>query len=116
MVGEIARHRQLATVEGRVAEAVHAVFGDELQRHEISARAADDDLSVDDFHDPRSDSGLGSWDLTDLLVSSPDSRVPNPVSRVPYPASTCATRCRGSIAIAAAPSTEATTSVVNPIS
>ena len=50
VLGEVARHRELAAVEGRVAEAVDAVFGDQLQRDEIAGRAADDDPAVDDAH------------------------------------------------------------------
>jgi len=57
MVGQIARDGELATVERRVAQPVHAVFGDDLQRHEIPARAADDDFRVDDSH--------GWWEMAD---------------------------------------------------
>ena len=38
VVGEVARHRELAAVERRIAEAVDAVFGLELERDEVPAR------------------------------------------------------------------------------
>ena len=39
---------ELPAVEGRVAEAVDAVFGRDLQGDEVAAGAGDDDLGVDD--------------------------------------------------------------------
>src|SRR5206468_11561022 len=47
---EVARHRQLAAVQRRVAEAVEPVLGRQLERDEVAARAADDHLAVDDLH------------------------------------------------------------------
>ena len=50
VIGQVAGHGQLAAVERRVAEPVHAFFGHDLQRDEVAARTRDDDLRVDDFH------------------------------------------------------------------
>ena len=50
VVAQIARDCQLAAVERRIAQAVDAVLGHDLQRHEVPARAADDDFRVDDLH------------------------------------------------------------------
>ena len=50
MLAEIGRDRELAAVQRRVAEAVDAVLGRDLQGDEVPAGAADDDLGVDDFH------------------------------------------------------------------
>ena len=47
---EIAGNRELPPVERCVTETVDAVFGGQLERHEIAARAADDDPCVGDFH------------------------------------------------------------------
>ena len=47
---KVARHRQLAAVQRRVTQTGDAVLGGEFQGDEIAARAADDDLAVDDFH------------------------------------------------------------------
>src|SRR2546430_12949409 len=46
----IAGHGELASVERRIAETVDAVLGNNLQRHEVSARAADNYFRVDDLH------------------------------------------------------------------
>ena len=51
VIVQVTGDRELAAVERRVAQAVDAVFGDELQRDEIAAGTADDDLAVDDAHD-----------------------------------------------------------------
>ena len=50
MVGQIARYRELASVQRRVANSVDPVARGELQRDEVAARAADDDLALDDVH------------------------------------------------------------------
>ncbi|ABA53425.1 hypothetical protein BURPS1710b_A0511 [Burkholderia pseudomallei 1710b] len=47
---QIRAHRELAPVERRVAEAVDAFVGDDLDRHEIPAGAGDDDVQPFDFH------------------------------------------------------------------
>src|SRR5262245_43520116 len=43
---QVARDRQLATVQRRVADPVQPVLGDELQRDEVAARRADDDAGL----------------------------------------------------------------------
>ena len=48
VIGQIARDGQLAAVQRRVAEAVDAVLGLELQRDEVASRTADDDLAAGD--------------------------------------------------------------------
>src|SRR6185295_10428446 len=50
VVRQVACDGELASVQRRVAEAGHAVLGDELERDEIPSRAADDDPGVDDSH------------------------------------------------------------------
>ena len=50
VIGQVAGDRELAAVQRRVAETVDAVLGHELQRDEVAAGTADDDLGVDDFH------------------------------------------------------------------
>jgi len=49
MVGQIACHRQFAAVERRVAHAIYAFVGDDLEGDEIAAGAGDDDLGIDDL-------------------------------------------------------------------
>ena len=51
MVAEIGGDRQLAPVEGGVADAVDAFVGLDLQRDEVAARASDDDAAFGDLHD-----------------------------------------------------------------
>ena len=50
MVGQVAGHGQLASVQRRVAKSVDPVARRELQGDEVAAGAADDDLAVDDVH------------------------------------------------------------------
>ena len=50
LVREIARHRQLATVQGGVAEAGLAVLGLDLQGDEVAAGTGDDDPRAGDLH------------------------------------------------------------------
>jgi hypothetical protein len=49
VVLQVGRHRQFATVEGGVAQAVHAGAGDELEGDEIAPRAGDHDPRLDDL-------------------------------------------------------------------
>jgi hypothetical protein len=49
---QIRRHGQLTAVQGRVADTVDTVFGDDLQRHEVPSGAGHDDLGVDDLRHP----------------------------------------------------------------
>ena len=48
--GQIGRHRQLAAVQGGVADAGQALVGLDLQRHEIAAGRANDHACVRNFH------------------------------------------------------------------
>ena len=50
MVGEIARHRELAAVERRIPKAVNPVFCRNLQRYEVASRAADNHFRIGDLH------------------------------------------------------------------
>ena len=47
---QIGRHRELAPVQRGVADAVHALVRDDLQRDEVAPRAGDDDSCFDDLH------------------------------------------------------------------
>src|SRR3546814_2939233 len=49
-VGQVGRDRQLAAVQGRVADAVEAVVGRDLEGDEVAAGAGDDDAGADDLH------------------------------------------------------------------
>jgi hypothetical protein len=49
VIGEIARHRKLASVERGVAQAGDAVLGLDLQGDEIAPRAGNDDLGGNDL-------------------------------------------------------------------
>ena len=50
VVGQVARDGQLAPVQRRVAEPVHAALGLDLQRDEVPPRRADDHLRRHDLH------------------------------------------------------------------
>ena len=47
---QIARYRQLASVQSRVAQSVDALVGFDLQGHEIAARTADNHFRAVNFH------------------------------------------------------------------
>jgi hypothetical protein len=49
VIPQIGDDRQLAPVQGGVADAVDAVLGGDLQGDEVAPRAGDDDLGVGDF-------------------------------------------------------------------
>jgi hypothetical protein len=50
VIGQVARDRQLAAVQRRVAQAVDAALGLDLQRDEVPPRRADDHLRRHDLH------------------------------------------------------------------
>ena len=50
VIGEVARHRQLAAVHRRIAQPVDAVLGGQLERDEVAARRTDYDSRIDDTH------------------------------------------------------------------
>ena len=54
MVLKVAHHRQLAPVQGGVADAGEAFIGFDFQGDEVAAGAADDDFGAGDFHVERS--------------------------------------------------------------
>ncbi len=54
MILEVAAHRQLAAVQGGVAQAIHAVVSDDFQGDEIAARTTDDDARFFDYRHGRS--------------------------------------------------------------
>ena len=49
MVGQIGRHRELAAIEGRIAQTIDARTGFDAQRYKVTRRAGHDDTRVDDF-------------------------------------------------------------------
>src|SRR5262249_32631430 len=71
VVREIAGDGELSSVERRVAEAVDAVLRDELQRDEVAARTADDDLAFDDAHSwfPRGRSAMADAPASAVPIS-----------------------------------------------
>src|SRR5690606_9536477 len=48
VIGEVARHRQLAAVERRVADPAQPVVGLDLERDEVPPGTGDDDAGGDD--------------------------------------------------------------------
>ncbi len=50
MILKVADHRQLAPVQGRIADPVYALIGLDLERYEITPGRADDDACRRDFH------------------------------------------------------------------
>jgi hypothetical protein len=58
VIAQVARHRELAAVQRRIAKTVHTVFGHELERDEVPSGTADDDFRVCDAH---KESGLRAW-------------------------------------------------------
>ena len=51
MIGEVAGHREFTAIERGVADAVKAVFSDDLEGDEVSPRAADDYLGINNLHE-----------------------------------------------------------------
>ncbi len=77
VIGKVAGDGQLASVQRRIAQAVNAVFGHQLQRHEVAAGATDDHLGVDDAHDsPRAASGFEVRDMAARQTSLPPEGMP----------------------------------------
>jgi hypothetical protein len=54
MVGQVRRDRQLAAVQGCIADTMYALVGFYFERDEIAAWRADDDAAVGDLHRRRS--------------------------------------------------------------
>jgi hypothetical protein len=54
MILEITANGQLASVQGRIAQAVQTIVGDDFQRDEITSRTTDDDARFFDYRHGRS--------------------------------------------------------------
>src|SRR5215469_4991559 len=50
VIGQIAGHREFATIQRSVTETIDAVFGHKLECHEVSPRTTHSHFRVDDFH------------------------------------------------------------------
>ena len=63
LIVEVTRHRQLAAIQRRVAQAGEALIGFDFQGDEIAAGATDDDTCVGDLHDdnPCPDIDMQAW-------------------------------------------------------